>query len=82
MDKESAALTLRLRNAILESERSMTDIARSAGVSRRWLYQFKDGETDNPTLGHAVALAEELGMKLSLCPMSASRRSSRKTTTA
>lgn len=38
------------RTLLKSSEQPMTEIAKGAGVSIRWLYMFESGEIRNPTL--------------------------------
>ncbi|MDE1906855.1 MAG: helix-turn-helix transcriptional regulator, partial [Rhodospirillales bacterium] len=67
---ESSELTDALRAALDRPPASMVALAKSAGVSRRWLYNFKDGDIPNPGVDTCSKLAEQLGYRIALVPLS------------
>jgi HTH-type transcriptional regulator / antitoxin HipB len=54
---------------------NQADLAKRAGVSRKWLYQFEAGKP-TAALGLVLRVLDELGLQLELRPPSAEETSS------
>lgn len=53
-----------IKNAIKQSEKYITEIARESGVSRSTITKWLSGERDNPTLLSIASVLEVIGYEL------------------
>jgi HTH-type transcriptional regulator/antitoxin HipB len=65
-----AAAAAAVRGRRLELGFSQDELARRAGVSRKWVYEFEAGKPA-AELGHVLRVCEALGLELDMSPESA-----------